>query len=585
MSVIARYEFLDVFSEQERRPKEFYLEGISKKTLLEFSVMLIGVSNQDSTWQDIKVLLFEKWFQEGNYEFAQRAYDKLQQKSIKSKREGLSAKYTLLTKIGSLKLIETVFKAETLPDRDLLDSLQIEINLFTLILIINEEDNSKDDIAINSVETHGEVDYLVAMYITYSLGQYELINTSEQKLLYEFITQLVKALHVFEFLESKNKNLLDAFLNNYECENFQSYISRFIPLAFDLFDKSKIEFENHESRNTTIVTDPLKKEDSSFLEKFIITPNTIDEDVDFRLLRASPLAQLNENTFLIINNLFIIQKIYNGLYFDLKDINDKLTSQKVKNFRQFFTYEYTEKYLLYSTLRTIYGHRSYIQLSGEEIEERFKFRGGPDYYIRNGNIIYLFESKDIFISSATKSSYNFSIIKDEIDKKLVNEAGIPQIINNIRNILNLEYPFDKKYNNKCKIYPILVTNRAEIDTPGINTYLQSRFEEKLELLKQEGFNIENVKNITIINIDAFLLFQNSFHTKKIILSDSIDEYHKYVNNNKHLRARTREEYGDIQSDKLNSYYNFLFIYSAKNRISILHEIQRWGNKYFKGFLD
>lgn len=53
----------------------------------------------------------------------------------------------------------------------------------------------------------------------------------------------------------------------------------------------------------------------------------------------------------------------------------------------------------------------------------------PDYYIRNGNKIFLFESKDILIPSETKVSNDYENISSELKKRLYyEEKGMVELI-------------------------------------------------------------------------------------------------------------------------------------------------------------
>lgn len=52
----------------------------------------------------------------------------------------------------------------------------------------------------------------------------------------------------------------------------------------------------------------------------------------------------------------------------------------------------------------MFMQKNIFKKSGEEIKNTYNIDAEPDYYIRNGNKIYLFESKDILIPSEVKIS-------------------------------------------------------------------------------------------------------------------------------------------------------------------------------------
>src|SRR5690606_24304317 len=139
-----------------------------------------------------------------------------------------------------------------------------------------------------------------------------------------------------------------------------------------------------------------------------------------------------------------LELIGNGLYFKFKAINDTLPKEKkVKDLYGLKTYEFSEKYILHSVLKEYFGKR-YFQRNGDELDAEYD--GAPDYYVRNGKKIFLFESKDILINAQVKQSSDFKAIDNELALKLYqNEKGKPkavlQIINNTRKILSKTLDF------------------------------------------------------------------------------------------------------------------------------------------------
>lgn len=587
MNLLSRLDFSALFPEEEKHDLAFYLNDVSQNRLIKALVLLAEVSDKDSSWQDWGVLIYEKWFQAANVEFANFIYSQIKRFEIEIRRKVENPNIILLNELATLKFAEYVLSRDVQPESDSIDILEAEINIFKALLIINEELNKTDDTAINSTKLANSVDdipNLTYFNITFGMAQYEIVNANQFKLLYIYTTQLIKSVFLFDFLSENNKVLLNKFLLINKCPDFVEYLQRVMPIIISVFNNlPRKPNAVYDPKPTIISVDVQEYEEAiGFIENLLITPGIISEDIDFRYLRASPLVKYGENEYAIINKMFTIQKLYNSLYFVLKDINDSLTDEKIGDFRGYFTFNFTEKYLFYNVINNIYGNRPYIQFSGDDIDNDWNFEGGPDYYIRNGNKIFLFENKDIFINAEDKASYDFVKIKKAIDKKLVNTSGIPQIINNLRFCLTMNYPFDQEYDNeKCKIYPILIIHRSEFDTPGLNKYIQERFTEKLELLKQEGIDISNVFPITIINIDTLLFYQNAFAKKSIILEDAIKEYHSSVNVKK-IRARNRVEYDRKLSKTFNSFTDFIWQgYAEDKGIIFKNQVKWWHDKYVK----
>jgi hypothetical protein len=61
-----------------------------------------------------------------------------------------------------------------------------------------------------------------------------------------------------------------------------------------------------------------------------------------------------KSTYRIIYNLFVVEKIFKGLYFLLRDINDELPEEfKIKQFKSFNGDEFSEKILCCNAIGNI----------------------------------------------------------------------------------------------------------------------------------------------------------------------------------------------------------------------------------------
>ncbi|GAB4035265.1 hypothetical protein [Spirosoma gilvum] len=220
-------------------------------------------------------------------------------------------------------------------------------------------------------------------------------------------------------------------------------------------------------------------------------------------------------------------------------------------------------------------------LSGDKIAETFA--GGPDYYIRNGNKIFLFENKDIFIDGILKGSTVFSQYKDFIDEKLVLKEGIGQLLNNIEFTLKKQYTFDKSYSiSSCKIYPIIVTHRSEYDASGLNKYLKGKFRERLKKLQDQGLKTDRVRDLTVINIDTLLLNKYKLQDKSLLLENLIDEYHFSVNT-RPMNAQTRESFNARIDDMYLSFHDYLMNNPDKERASYKDALVAWAEEMIRLF--
>ena len=211
------------------------------------------------------------------------------------------------------------------------------------------------------------------------------------------------AVYLFEFLSENTKTqpLLEGFLSSLDCQTWKSYLKKFLPLV-------KIASQGELGVYPVIVVprDEKFEENCKFIEKIILQNSDELDEYDFKSLRAKPIYKIGDGTYRIIFNLFVVEKIFKGLYFILHDVykNFPKNNKMLGDFRGFYCDEFSEKILLYKVVESIYSDK-YIRFSGEEFKDQ-GMKAEPDYYIRKGKNIILFESKDFLISADKKASFD-----------------------------------------------------------------------------------------------------------------------------------------------------------------------------------
>src|SRR5690606_16403625 len=159
-----------------------------------------------------------------------------------------------------------------------------------------------------------------------------------------------------------------------------------------------------------------------------------------------------------------------------------------------YCYEFSEKVLLYKVVPIIYSVKC-IRFTGQELAD-MNISGAPDYYLRKGKDILLFESKDFLIRADLKASFDFDVYEEEFGKTLYYEAlpggkekggAVMQLIASIKRLLSKRFEADTNYFYKdVYIYPIIITHDHQYDTPGLNELVNYWFQEELSLLEEEG---------------------------------------------------------------------------------------------------
>lgn len=550
--------FKAAYPNEEPRELSEYLEGISKKTLLKVSPFFLGFNAQNSKYSEIQDFL-SMFFSKGNIMEASQIFDNIKVFSIQTVG-GIDA-YEIPYVTSSLCLFEYVFDNVHDETQDIQTNEEMEVNILKAYLLLNQINTEENGLVSNN-STRGLSVFMrpPAMLLSLQLNNCEFLNYSIPKL---FTTQIMRAIRFFEFLDSNPdcKILLQEFYNEYEVKNYKEYLKKITALGITVI---KSDMESH----TDIIFDNVDKmkDDISFLEKFITNKSNELQDIDFRILRSNPIHKIGEGKYRIICRIFILDMIYNGLYWKFKPINDRLPKgEKVKNFYNLKTYDFSEKYVLHNVLSEYYGRR-FFQKNGDELDKEFE--GAPDYYMRNGKRVFLFESKDIMLSAEVKQSSDFSLIKEELSKKLYKkEDGTPkaimQIIRSVRHILKGQLAFDKRLKQRnIVIHPILVLHYRMFNAGGLNKVLNLWFQDELKKLQDEGLDISKVRPFTIIDIDTLIFHKDTFSSRKLNLEDCLLEYQNDYLNFSIARKRYNSEDEAVQASK-NSCIPFSFYLDTK----------------------
>jgi hypothetical protein len=500
-------EFHIAFPTETPLPPEEYLKGGSRDVILKVATWLLS-HKQTKKNADF----FSKFFSSENADFANTVYDRIKELENDGKT------IIIINQFTSLSLFELYFSR--VEESETQTHAEFERNLFKAILVINTLFTQKQMLAF---ETTKELDNEIKLPMMCFCMDYPISDKIHYNIYNIWVTQLVKAIYLFQFLESNPQTqiLLTKFLKHFDKQNWQEYLKSLLSLTMFISDKKE---------TYTDITVP--QEDCEFVEKFIVQYTDELNENDFLTLRAKPLYKFAERKYRVIFDLFVIEKIFKGQYFFMNDINKHLpATQHIKEFKSFYGTYFSERILANNVIEGIYTGKC-IRFSGQKFEE-LKINGAPDYYIHKGKNILLFESKDFLIRADKKQSFDYNVYDEEFTKLLyfTEEKGkekpkaVLQLINNIEKLLNSDFIADKDYNYKeINIYPVLLIHDYQYDILGFNTLLNYWFSHELNQLKDDELFIYKVRPLTVINIDTLIYYQMGF-IEKITLCELIDKYH------------------------------------------------------------
>ena len=500
-------EFTTVLPDEIEKPTQDYVQGIDRDLIIRTGLYFLGINNRESEWENWRQFL-QGWFRSENAEFAQKVANNCDRQE---KEKG--QKIQLYYQIAFLRLLEF---ALSLPPSQIIQSpIEAEVNLFKAYLgfvgkVVKLHPNSEKYFKVQSEHNELVLQVVNMMFPTSDLDNYIFEEV--------VICQFVKGTLLFEFLELNPTfhPMLNGFYERYGITHWKQYFEGLLPITQAITKRSKegwlelmIERNEHFERS------------NQFLKGLSIEKIDGKELPDFASLRSNPIFISNDRLF-IIYNLFVAENIYKSLYFTLKFINDALPNGlKVKAWRSKYGGQFSENHLLYEVLGFSYKQQPCLALTGNEIQKEMD--GGPDYYIRQNNSIYLFECKDTFVPGQIKQSGDLEAILADIKKKLyytvkdneISAKAVKQLVENVRRVLRRENTFDQSYvENENYIFPIIVLQDSSFDTPGINRVVNDWFRIEILELQSKGYDVSKVFKITIINIDKLIMYSSCLRNSK-----------------------------------------------------------------------
>ncbi|NHB70301.1 hypothetical protein [Perlabentimonas gracilis] len=550
VSSIVTIGFNQIFDNENYEDYLSRMNDIPKSLLIDASTHLLSFNYNDSFVINHRELL-SNWFSDSNNILANEINDKIN-KYKKSK----SVEITIINAKASLTLFEKVLSTNSNPPE--ISNDEFEVLLFKVYLAINETLNKNDELVISSINDNEEYPRLICMSIATSLPTFDISNYD---ILAVFVAQTIKSIFLFEFLENRAdcRKMLSDFYRKFYVENYKEFLRRLLSISFTILSAKKtgkidliLERDEHFISNT------------AFLDKFTINLlEKNDDDIDYLNLRSNPLIKIRDNKYRIIFPLFAIEKNFNGLYFLLKEINDNYEENQRINLRQIFTYDFSERHILYTIIEQIYK-KKYVKFKGDNMATP----GSPDYYIRNGSKIFIFESKDILINASIKESYNFIEYERALKEKLYFNKGkiktspkaVRQLANFCRILLKGEFKEDLNFKPKsAKIYPIIILHNRQLDILGLNNLINIWFQQEIDMINDGNINLQHIRMPTIINIDTLILLYEKLLMGKIKIEDIIDDYQLFINDKslKNKTFKTKEKLLSAIQDQLVSFNYFV----------------------------
>ena len=275
-----------------------------------------------------------------------------------------------------------------------------------------------------------------------------------------------------------------------------------------------------------------------------------EDNVDYRMFKAKPLIRVSDKTYYVYNLQLLLERTYNSLFFDIKNVWEG------DGFSNFYNKLFVEQALFLNTIKLCLGKNEYSFPTSQIIEE---CPNQPDFYIRRGGSIILFECKAFKLNGDLKDKADLqellrtlklkiyeateNIDKTRKQKKKNEPVGVTQLITEIERIEDDNFPFDNSIPDDVDYYPIIVLEDPRFVQPGLMSIV-NRWSKELMAKK-----LEDAAYYPIIITSIDILFQYSDTFRKIGFPRVIDAF---LESSAKLNDNRRDWYVSPMAD-FNSY--------------------------------
>lgn len=257
---------------------------------------------------------------------------------------------------------------------------------------------------------------------------------------------------------------------------------------------------------------------------------------------SKPIYYHGDNTYSIISMEFFIDKMFQSFLFDFAFVLTKhKAATKINSYPELKTLigtVFTENYLFYEVVNGCFAKTCKKLISGQGLKA-FLGNGEPDFYIRKGKNIFVFEFKDVMLNAKTKHSESIEQIKSEIlqlfesstiekstgkQKKKPQAKGITQLLNVIETKLDIiiQKADRIEITDKFNVYPIIVYQDCCFDIEGVRYILNEKFNEKKIIS-----NIPDkymIKPLVMMPIEMMISLEDYFNDGRLQLDNLINDY-------------------------------------------------------------
>lgn len=442
-----------------------------------------------------------------------------------------SSEYEYIDKVALHILIDNILENHNDSQEKITNSKIIFSKFIKAYLICCDRHVSLTENSLSRISTEEE---LFQVYLCESLKYNDIIFEKD----YRF--EMLKLCYFLLFLEGNSQylNWLSIFLKERKLTRWDYYPYFLVSHYCSAMVNESGATCSFELQNNTYYAFHL-------INTMVVDYKDYKSSEDFVGIRYKPIYNKKKMEYVIMSLNFFIDKFFQSFLFDFaKVLSEHYEITKIKGYSQlkkFVGEEFIEKHFFYNIMERSFS--TYKLFSGEKLKSLLK-DGEPDYYMRKGNKIFLFEFKDILIDSKTKHSGDYTRIEQELYEQFVlstidkssgklkkhrQRKGVTQLLYTIENKLPkiLAEPDKTDSINGYIIYPIIVYTDRNLSIEGINYILSKAFNKY-----KSCFNISDeyqLRPLTMISLEEITLLEDYFIQRQLILEDLLESYFKQDN--------------------------------------------------------
>lgn len=427
-------------------------------------------------------------------------------KYFKNNQNGVISYFCGISNVGVVYLLREIM---SMPESNVSKSRKIiEKNAFRALLQTNFY-NYEHGILSNKYDFSKNEELYCGLMMISRFRQIEIEDVQEETILREYVRQVVKCMAFFEFAAKDEilSELMPTFLKDYGITKWEQYPVAFLSVvALAKFKEGVINFDNLQTASQECCRKAIDRASVAY-DKVI--PKK--ENPDYKAFRERPMIKLSEKEYFISNVGFTIGKIFDSLYFQFLDyyINKGGNGRR---FLQHYTTAFSEGKLLSQTIKKICGNQYDVMLDDPAcFIINSKVPSPPDFYIRLGNVVILFELKDIKMRAWTREYGSVEDYASFFYEHLVyngkRKVGVGQLLRQINRIKTNDFAWDKKCPPASRIYPVLVLADYRQTASGLKNLLDIWMREEAA---KEQVSLDNVGPVILMDLATLMVYAENF---------------------------------------------------------------------------